>query len=310
MQTILTNKKKTPVDWRLSGFSGFTTMNELYHQPDLFLQARLPKKPYCTNDLGAGIYPRSYTHAIKRRYIQVNPPHLRMWLLFDIDRAGGAIAWEDAMLPMPAWAAVNRENKHAHLAYALSAPVLTSDFKGRQAPLRYLAAIEAAMNAKLGGDTGFASLITKNPIHPFWETFRGIPEAIAGYDLQYLDEFVDVAKFRPYVGRTNVHAEGLGRNCTVFNLVSRWAYKNVRTYKAEAGIMAWKSAVLSQCEKINGDFPSPMIFNETKAIAKSISNWVWHNFDISASDARFSQLQSHRNSLRKTFGRKGHLILL
>ena len=131
------------------------------HQQDLFLQNRIPKKPYCTDDLHAGIRPRSYLHAIKHRYIQVNPPHLRVFMLFDIDREGGALAWEDNGLPMPAWATINRENRHAHLAYALAAPVLTADFGGRQAALRYLAAIEAAYREKLGGDDGFASLITK-----------------------------------------------------------------------------------------------------------------------------------------------------
>ena len=145
------------------------------HQQDLFLQNRIPKKPYCTDDLLTGIRPRSYLHAIKHRYIQVNPPHLRVFMLFDIDREGGALAWEDNGLPMPAWATINRENRHAHLAYALAAPVLTADFGGRQAALRYLAAIEAAYRAKLGGDDGFASLITKNPVHPHWELLQGVP---------------------------------------------------------------------------------------------------------------------------------------
>lgn len=134
---------------------------KLYHQTDLLLQRRLPIKPYCTDDLAAGIRPRSYAHAIKRRYVQVNPPHLRVFLLFDLDYAGAGLAWEDTALPMPAWAAVNRENGHAHLAYALSAPVLTADYGGRRAALRYLAAVEAAYRAKLKGDDGFSGLITK-----------------------------------------------------------------------------------------------------------------------------------------------------
>ena len=108
----------------------------MLRQPDLFLQERIPHKPYCTDDLTAGIRPRSYAHAIKQRYVQVNPPHLRVFLLFDLDYAGAGLAWEDNNLPMPAWAAINRENKHAHLAYALSAPVLTADYGGRQAALR------------------------------------------------------------------------------------------------------------------------------------------------------------------------------
>ena len=276
-------------------------MSQLY-QPDLFLQEGIPRKPYCTDDLLAGIRPRSYKTAITRRYIQVNPPHLRVFMLHDLDYDGAAYAWEDNNLPMPAWAAMNRENGHAHIAYALSAPVLTADFGGRQTPLRYLAAIEAAYRAKLGGDDGFASLITKNPMHPHWELLRGVPDAIRGYDLPYLAEFVDLAKFKPYVGRTNLEAVGLGRNCTVFNVVSRWAYRNIRVFKFERGVNEWKREVLNQCLNVNSGFPCPMMLKEVQCIAKSISNWVWNRFDIAASDRRFADLQAHRNSLRKTYG--------
>ena len=286
----------------------------MIHQPDLFLQGRIPLKPYCKDDKEAPMKVRSYAHAIKRRYIQVNPPHLRTFLLFDLDYAGAALAWEDNNLPMPAWAAVNRENTHAHLAYALSAPVLTADFGGRQAALRYLAAVEAAYRAKLGGDDGFSGLITKNPVHPHWELLRGVPDAVWGYDLPYLADFVDFAKFKPYVGRSNVEAVGLGRNCTVFNIVSRWAYQNIRTFKCEYGVTDWKREVLNQCLNVNGDFPYPMMLKEVQCIAKSIAKWVWNRFDIAASDRRFSALQAHRNSLRKTHNnqhkKSGRIILL
>lgn len=269
------------------------------HQPDLFLQERIPRKPYCTDDLTVGIRPRSYVHAIKHRYIQVNPPHLRVFMLFDLDYEGAALAWEDNNLPMPAWAAVNRENAHAHIAYALSAPVLTADFGGRQAALRYLAAIEAAYRTKLGGDDGFSALITKNPEHPSWKLLRGVPDAIRGYDLPYLADFVDLEKFKPYVGRSNPNAIGLGRNCTVFNIVSRWAYKNIIPFK-EQGLSrdSWLIEVLHQCQKVNGDFPTPMLLNELKCIAKSISSWVWTNFTPQAKSA----WHSAQNKRRKTYG--------
>ena len=274
-------------------------MSQLYTQPDLFLQERIPHKPYCTDDLTAGIRPRSYAYAIKRRYIQVNPPHLRTFLLFDLDYAGAALAWEDNNLPMPAWAAINRENTHAHLAYALSAPVLTADFGGRQAALRYLAAVEAAYRAKLGGDDGFSGLITKNPVHPHWELLRGVPDAIRGYDLPYLADFVDLDRFKPYVGRSNVEAVGLGRNCTVFNVVSRWAYGNVLECKRQGITLAgWRKAVYERCASVNGDFPTPMLENEVKCIAKSIGNWVWTRFTPQSKSA----WHSAQNARRKTHG--------
>lgn len=281
----------------------------MYHQPDLFLQDRFPRHPYCTDDLATGIRPRSYAHAIKHRYIQANPPHLRVFMLFDLDYAGAALAWENNGLPMPAWAAINRENRHAHLAYPLSAPVLTADFGGRQAALRYLAAVEAAYRVKLDGDDGFSGLITKNPIHPHWELLRGVPDAIRGYALEYLADFVDLAKFKPYVGRTNLEAVGLGRNCTVFNIASRWAYKNVLEYKRQGVTLAgWRKAVYERCASVNGDFPTPMMDKETLCIAKSIANWVWSRFTEQGKSAWHSA-QSKR---RKTHGgakRKGIILL-
>lgn len=283
----------------------------MYHQTDLFLQERLPVKPYCTDDLAAGIRPRSYAHAIKRRYVQVNPPHLRVFLLFDLDYAGAGLAWEDTMLPMPAWAAVNRENGHAHLAYALSAPVLTADYGGRQTALRYLAAVEAAYREKLKGDDGFSGLITKNPVHPFWKLMRGVPDAVKGYDLPYLAEFVDLDRFKPYVGRSNVEAVGLGRNCTVFNLVSRWAYKNVLAFKQEGFTrQGWLKAVNEQCLRVNGDFPTPMLENEVKCIAKSIGNWVWTRFTPQGKSAWHSAQNKRRKTRKNQYERSGKIILL
>ena len=282
----------------------------MYHQTDLLLQRRLPIKPYCTDDLAAGIRPRSYAHAIKRRYVQGNPPHLRVFLLFDLDYAGAGLAWEDTALPMPAWAAVNRENGHAHLAYALSAPVLTADYGGRQAALRYLAAVEAAYRAKLKGDDGFSGLITKNPVHPFWKLLRGVPDAVKGYDLPYLAEFVNLDRFRPYVGRSNVEAVGLGRNCTVFNLVSRWAYKNVLAFKQEGFTrQGWVKAVNEQCLRVNGDFPAPMLENEVRCIAKSIGNWVWVRFTPQGKSAWHSA-QNARRKTTTNAGRKPSGIIL
>ncbi|WP_308473759.1 replication initiation protein, partial [Neisseria gonorrhoeae] len=60
--------------------------------------------------------------------------------------------------------------------------MLTAEYGGRQKALRYLAELEAAYKAKLRGDVGFVSLITKNPEHPHWLTLRGVPDAIRGYD--------------------------------------------------------------------------------------------------------------------------------
>lgn len=293
----------------------------MLHQSDLFLQDRLaasmPNKPYCSDDLGCGIRPRTYKTAITRRYVQVNPPHLRHFLLFDLDYPGAAIAWEEANLLMPAWAAMNRENGHAHLAYALHTPILTADFKGRLEPLRYLATIEACIRAYLRGDDGYSGLITKNPMHPHWQLLRGVPDAIRGYSLRDLENCIDVndfAKCKPYVHKYQKRTDmtGLGRNCTVFADVSRWAYRAILPFKRE-GItrIAWENEVLAQCQNVNADFREALSYNELKCIARSIAKWVYANFTEQAKSAWHSA-QNARRKTTTNAGRtsKSKIILL
>ena len=138
---------------------------------------------------------------------------------------------EDANLPPPSWTTVNKTNGHAHLVYGLRVPVLTSSMEARQAPLRYLNAVEAAFRAKLDSDDGYSGLITKNPAHPLWWTICG-PEL--AYELGELAEWVDLDRFKAKQG-VKVAEVGLGRNITVFDFVRLWAYKQVRHYHGQKG---------------------------------------------------------------------------
>ena len=264
-------------------------------QPDLFAADRWPRRPYCTDDYEYGTRIRSLKQALTKSYIQANPPHLRVWSLYDIDRPAGGLAWEDANLPPPSWATVNKANGHAHLAYGLRAPVLTASMEARQAPLRYLNAVEAAFRAKLGGDDGFSGLLTKNPSHPLWWTLKG-PEL--AYELGDLAEWVDLDKFKTRQG-VKVAEVGLGRNVTVFDFVRLWAYKKVREFKGQqGGFVHWQKAVYDRCLARNADFGQPMDSREAYQISKSVAKWTWNKFDLAASDARFSKLQTLRVSKR------------
>ena len=60
---------------------------------------KLPKKPYCSDDLGRGVIIRPKRTAIQKPYIQHNPPCLVSSLVFDIDRQDAYFAWSDANLP-------------------------------------------------------------------------------------------------------------------------------------------------------------------------------------------------------------------
>jgi hypothetical protein len=251
-------------------------------QLTLFEPSRWPRRPYCTDDLSAGLRIRSLHQALTRCYLQANPPHLRVWSIHDCDYEGAGIAWELANLPPPSWVAINRENAHAHIVYGLSAPVLVDHLSARDAPLRYLAAIESAMREVLRADQGYSGLITKNPAHPIWKTYRG-PRI--GYELRELAEAleaigVDVRKHRPNTARAAEQA-GLGRNCCLFDRLRHWAYVAVRAYRAErkAGQIEawnrWMSACNTRALEYNGDFRYPLDGREVWWVARSVAKWVW-----------------------------------
>ena len=61
--------------------------------------------------------------AVEKPILQINGPRKITYLCFDIDRAYGGIAWQDANLPVPNMIVINPENLHAHLVYELAKPV-------------------------------------------------------------------------------------------------------------------------------------------------------------------------------------------
>lgn len=262
---------------------------------DLFSDvSRWPRKPYCSESKGAHNI-RTLKHAISKPYIQANPPHMRVWSIFDVDRRGAALAWEDANLPPPAWAAVDKQSTRGHLVWGLSVPVLVDSPDMRQAPLRYLCAVEAAFRAKLDADTGFSGLMTKNPAHDLWRVLRGPQQA---YELGELADWVDLPKHLP---KRKPEEIGLGRNVTVFEWLRQYAYRHIRHYKADVrNFVLWQSHLNSRALERNGDLKVPLAGNEVWHIAKSVSKWTWNKFDIAASDARFSQLQAHRGRIGGT----------
>jgi hypothetical protein len=231
---------------------------------------RWPRKPYCTEDPRDGVRIRPRSTALKYPYVQANPPHLRMWMLFDIDREGGGLAWEDAGLPVPAWAAINKENGHAHLSYGLTAPVLTGD-GSRDAPLRYLCAIDAAYRAMLRADPGYSGLITKNPFHPLWRVLQGTTHM---YDLGELSEYVELDKHTLKSG-TKVEEVGLGRNCTLFDWLRLWSYVAVRRHRETRNFILWQAECYDAALQRNYDFKSPLDPSEAFHVAKSVAKWTW-----------------------------------
>lgn len=258
-------------------------------QLDLF--ERIPLRPYCTDDLLTGLKIRGAKQAARCLYIQVNPPWLRAFIVMDVDRPGGGLDWL-GILPTPEWSSVNMINGHAHIAWALDAPVLLGQHD-KQKPMRYLAAVESAMTTKIDADPAYSGLITKNPLHKHWRTY--VSPYRQPTTLGELGSYLDLKKHAP---RKKPELVGLGRNVDTFDHLRHRAYKEVRGWKKASGpgaFIYWQKHLYDLALDYTGmEHPQPLDFREAHHIAKSVARWVWNKFDIGASDARFSALQAHR----------------
>lgn len=245
----------------------------------------LPRKPYHCDDLGDGLRIRDVQKAIQARYIQANGPTHQHWLIFDVDRSGAALDWDDRGAPPPTMTVQNPTNGHAHLIYGLAVPVRTAD-DGRPGPLRYAAAVENALRVKLDADPGYSGLICKNPLNPFW---RVVEWEATLYDLGGLESWLDLSQYSDK--RKRLPDYGLGRNCNLFDRLRRWAYRAIRQGWPDSD--RWYAAVLERARGYN-TFDNVLNDNEVKTIARSVAKYTYRNF----SAAKFSAVQAHR-------GRKG-----
>ena len=266
---------------------------ELLAQQQLDLFNSLPNKPYCMDDKPGYMLIRSKAIAIKKPYIQVNPPVTTIYFVFDDDKNDAALSWFDANLPAPFWTTQNPENGHAHICYKLEIPLHTSEFSSIKA-IKYAQAVYYAYALKMGADLSYSQLITKNPLHPQHRTTYWTKQA---YSLDYLADFVDLPKKLP----KKLEVVGLGRNVTMFEKGRRWAYTAIRDYMHHHSSSAWEHAVKTHLEAINSTFEPPLPHSEVKATAKSIAKWVWQRFSY----GDFSEIQAKRGAKG---GKKGGIV--
>lgn len=254
------------------------------HQLDIFYDD-LAYKPYCAEYLDRGLDILPKRDAIKRRYIQGNQPCMVNYFFFDLDHDDSVLAWHIENLPVPYWTARNPQNGHCHICYKLETPFATSEIASIK-PIRYAAAIQSAYAKKLGSDTSYSRLITKNPLHKHWDVVFWSNEA---YSLDYLADFVDLNN-KP---TPEERIQGLGRNCTIFDVVRYWGYRKIREFLSNGTTYdVWYNTVLAYVIKENQNFPEPLQYRELAQIAKSISNWIWKRFSLE----NFSEIQAKRGA--------------
>ena len=208
----------------------------------------LPKKPYCTDDFEDGLKIRSKKYAIKKKYIQHNQPSMAYWIVLDIDRPFD-FSTEFGLFPPPNLQIQNPINKHCHLLFRLETPVCTSEL-AKWKPLNFLANVEYSLKLKFQSDMAYANLITKNPNFLNWDVteirqeFWDLNEFSGWFDIENRPKNKDLKK-----------EQGFGRNCTIFDVVRKWAYKNFRDYPNQR---IFAKAVKAQCVSLNMEFSEPL----------------------------------------------------
>lgn len=210
---------------------------------------------------------RSKKEALQRAYIEVNQK-LRRYMIMDIDKERGALAYEDIGLE-PTIIITNPVNTHAHLLFELKDPVRFTK-KGRVNIQNYYQDVLRGMTAAMQADFAYTHGITKNPLSDRWR--------MTCCDVRYsLGDITEYCKPIKRHEKPKIQIDdSMGRNCTLFNTVRYWAYFQVKSYVI---FEAWNHAVLDKCEQENS-FSPDLPYSEVKATAKSIAKWTWENRHI------------------------------
>jgi hypothetical protein len=248
-----------------------TSSNADYTQLERFRQS-LPRTCACTDELGVTLF-RAKQIATRMRYIGPNHPNSIGYVPFDLDYNEAVVAWMDNNCPAPNFAQLNPDNGHAHFIYALESPVHFNPASSRRAQ-HYLGAVSVELGRKLRADPSYGGNLVKNPLHPHWPT-------VCFTDLAYeLDTLAAHLDLEPKVLdlRRTLPAEGLGRNCTLFDRTRFYAYGERRSPQGWFGYEFFRDIVEAHAQKLNLSlFPQPLNSREVHHIAKSISKWTWAN---------------------------------
>ena len=208
------------------------------------------------------------------------------------------------MLPPPNWVARSPLSGNGHAGYELEFPVSMGDKFSKAA--RYLAAIEQMYGKKLNADPNYSGLLCQNPRHPFWQTAWLTTNP---YHLDDLAEYVNLTGIKFTQNKRSVNDEyfSLGRNCSLFDNLRRWAYKSVRQYWAPGGLDIFQRDTISQGEILNCElFPcNELSFAEVKSIAKSVATWTWRN--MSPTDFKNFIEATHTPEIQSIRGKIGSI---
>lgn len=91
-----------------------------------------------------------------------------------------------------------------------------------------------------------------------------------------LDELADYLDLSASARRSIDKHYGMGRNCHLFEMTRKWAYRAIRQGWPE--FSQWLDAVIQRVEMYNASLPVPLSPPECRAIGKSIAKYTHRNF--------------------------------
>jgi hypothetical protein len=230
------------------------------------LATAISAKPYCSSNLSQGLSIRAKYDALEHSSIQINTPWCIKYIVLDIDEP---IRPEWPL--KPTLYTLNPENDHYHVYIQLETPVLIGD-NANPHPQRWLKQIISRLITMFGADPNYAGLVAKNPLHTKWIVGPGKGRWIT-YSLKRLEK---VVRGVPEAVKLEFNESPEGRNCTVFDALRVWAYRQVHGF---ANVSPWDNHVLAQCLEINKMLSDPLGYGECIGISKSVSKYCWLNRD-------------------------------
>ena len=277
----------------------------------------LPNKPYCSDSKDyCKVRPKAI--ASKHAYIQPNHPNIIKWLVIDIDSplkhtskkpyydVNLFLRYYDKHLATPTFIALNRTNGHVQYFYKLAEPV-TMFGGSNEHPIRYLRAIQYALNVQLGGDMQFGGSLAKNPLDSkTWDIYltgassHSLDDLTTGIDLK--DPINKPPKKSSNDDKISPFA-GLGRNCDTFDYLRFLAYPIAHTMTQTA----LYNHLMTLGKEFNSRFKQPMLLSEIRAICRSIAKFCKTSPKYIAYSKRFSEKQAikGRNGGLKSDSSKG-----
>jgi len=248
----------------------------------------LPHRPYCTNRIGSNPIQMSAEKAIGYAHLTPNRKENYTWLTFDIDSPQSFTAHETGDCPPPTYIALNPANGHGHAAYLLDTPVLSYSTSSQKA-LRFLYDVKRGMTRRLGADMSYCGWLTKNPLAPCWET------AWMATRPHRLDSLNDCLTKNDKRWMPRFEESSMGRNCTMFDSVRSYAYREVlKAKKAGISLQQFQSSLEGVASGVNATFSAQLTYPEVRSICRSVASWVWDEFTLT----KFSALQKRRAQLR------------